>query len=135
MAANNRRGQVWIDPQFQGRYLRQILQLELLAVAATVVVSLALAFALISPDFRFGIGWRWIFGVFAAMIVGCSIVLIWLGVRVSHKMSGPVYRMRQDLAAIREGRVPRPIRLRKGDAFQELAEDINKTIDFLKQKQ
>jgi nitrogen fixation/metabolism regulation signal transduction histidine kinase len=134
MKKDNRRRQYWIDPSFQGRYMAQILELGLAVVVVTIVVTLAVAFALISPGFEFGMGWPRIFGIFGTMLALCLVVTGWLGVRISHRLCGPIYRMRQDLAAIRDGKDARPIKLRDGDAYQDLADEINMTVAYLKQQ-
>lgn len=49
---------------------------------------------------------------------------------VSHKSAGPVYSLTQHLRKIRSNKKVEPIHFRKGDYFQELAEEINEFIDY-----
>ena len=53
----------------------------------------------------------------------------------SHKIAGPLHRLRQYLARVREGQVREKITFRKGDNFQELAEELNMTIDAINRNQ
>lgn len=128
-ADRNRRRHYWIDPAFQGRYLLRILMLELLVAAVTALISFGVAFVLISPGFSAGSGWGSIFAVFVLMILIVGGLLAWLGVRISHRLCGPVYRMSADLRALREGHAEKRIHLRDGDELQELAREINATLD------
>jgi hypothetical protein len=132
MDDKNRRRQHWIDPRFQGKYLLQILGLELLVAVVTMVMTLALVATLFSSGFEHGLGWNRIFYCFVGMLILSSAVMTWIGVRVTHRICGPVYRMRQDLVAIRVRSSERPIKLRDGDEFQDLADEINRTVDYLK---
>jgi nitrogen fixation/metabolism regulation signal transduction histidine kinase len=111
-----------------------ILGLELVAVGVTMILTLALGAAIFSPGFHYGLKWRGIFVSFGAMFALCGLLLTWLGIRVSQRICGPVYRMKQDLAAIRRDDARRPIHLRKGDAFQELADELNRTIEHLRRE-
>lgn len=47
------------------------------------------------------------------------------GIFMSHKIAGPIYRMRQHLLGIAGGKKPSPVRFRKGDYFPELADAFN----------
>lgn len=132
-AAHERRRHYWIDPAFQGRYLARILLLELLVAGVTALLTLGLALALISPGFQVGMGWGAIFGAFIVLIVLVALGLVWLGIRISHKICGPVYRIRTDLAQIRKGQGQVRIHLRDGDELQNLASEINQTLDWIEQ--
>lgn len=54
-----------------------------------------------------------------------------LAIFLPQKIAGPVYRIEQDLAAIRAGDLDKRIRLRHGDQLQDLATNINSTVDTL----
>lgn len=49
----------------------------------------------------------------------------------SHKIAGPLYKLQKHLRAIREGLNPGKLFFRKGDFFQDVAEDINHTIEHI----
>ena len=55
-----------------------------------------------------------------------------MGLIVSHKSAGPIYSLTQHLKKNRNQKKIEPINFRKGDYFQELAEEIN---EFIKTKE
>ena len=134
MDKQNRRRRYWINPGFQGRYLRAILLLELIAVALTAILALGITLVLVSDTLQVGPQWHQIFLSFAGLTVVAAVGLVWLGIRVSHRICGPIYNIKKNLDAVRNGERPGPIRLRKGDAFQDLAESLNEVLAMLDEK-
>ena len=53
---------------------------------------------------------------------------------ISHKIAGPLYRFNLIFKAIKEGIVPTPIRLRKGDYLYSEMENINQMLERLRDK-
>ena len=51
--------------------------------------------------------------------------------KVSQKIAGASYRMRQVLGAYRDGDKSARIKLRDGDLHNALADDINATLDWM----
>ncbi len=49
----------------------------------------------------------------------------------SHKIAGPLYKLQKHLRAIREGITPGRLYFRKGDYFQDVADDLNETIEHI----
>ena len=47
------------------------------------------------------------------------------GVIFLHRVAGPVYRFRQTLLKVNRGELPPDIKLREGDFFHDMAQDIN----------
>jgi hypothetical protein len=60
--------------------------------------------------------------------IGCHSIFI------SHKVVGPLYRFNLIFNAIKEGTVPSPIRLRKGDYLYSEMENINQMLERLGDK-
>ena len=60
--------------------------------------------------------------------MGCHSIFI------SHKIAGPLYRFNLIFNAIKEGTVPTPIRLRKGDYLYSEMENINQMLEQLRGK-
>ena len=64
--------------------------------------------------------------VLSICLVGTIIFTFFFSLIVSHRMAGPVYRMRQLLEEMAQGDLSRPVsRLRKKDEFKHLFSDIN----------
>jgi hypothetical protein len=53
---------------------------------------------------------------------------------ISHRIAGPLYRFNLIFGAIKEGIVPTPIRLRKGDYLYNVMENINQMLERLRDK-
>jgi methyl-accepting chemotaxis protein len=53
---------------------------------------------------------------------------------ISHKIAGPLYRFNLIFKAIKEGIVPTPIQLRKGDYLYSEMENINQMLERLRDK-
>ena len=61
----------------------------------------------------------------------CSIVMAIQGLRFSHRIAGPAYRLCKSLERIRSRDIGFRVTLRKGDYLTELADELNQTLDFL----
>lgn len=72
-----------------------------------------------------------IISMFAALYVFMmSAVIVWY----SHRFVGPEVAFRHHAKALTEGKTSARIRLRKGDAFKDLAGDLNKLAETLDEK-
>lgn len=54
-----------------------------------------------------------------------------VGLYFSHKLAGPIYRFKLELQGIADGRGWRPIRLRRGDDFQDVADVLNRALEHV----
>ncbi len=69
--------------------------------------------------------------VLSISLAGTIIFTFFFSVIVSHRMAGPVYRMRQLLGEMGKGDLSRPVsRLRKKDEFKHLFSDINNVKEY-----
>lgn len=73
-----------------------------------------------------------------AVVLGASLALVmpftfWIGVRMTHRIAGPVHRFESFLSAVSAGERPQDFRLRDGDELTELAEWINEATRPLRQ--
>jgi len=59
------------------------------------------------------------------------IIAIVVGIFVTHRVAGPIYRMQSDIERALSGGSHARVRLRRGDAFPELAEKVNELIERL----
>ena len=64
----------------------------------------------------------------AASVLALAAVLLH-ALQVSHRLAGPLYRLRLAIDALAEGRRPRPIHLRHGDYLQSEIEHLNRLIE------
>lgn len=69
----------------------------------------------------------WIYIICSIMpFLSTILVGAFLLFRLSHRVVGPIYKINQVLEAHAKGEKVEPIVLRKGDYFQDLAENVNK---------
>ena len=97
---------VWRNTYTPGQTSQEVFIVALVAIASTLLVELLLAIPLIFV----------------------------LGIRQSHRIVGPMNRIKQVLAAIGQGDFSKRITLRQGDALEELAEAINQMAERLQQR-
>lgn len=60
------------------------------------------------------------------------IAIVLHSVRTTHRIAGPLYRFRRVFEALRDGVLPRPVRLRKGDYLTAEMEVINAALQSLR---
>jgi signal transduction histidine kinase len=66
------------------------------------------------------------------LIEGAFLGLAFLiGIFISHRIAGPMYKMQNYLINYRAGDIDHPLNFRDGDNFQEVADELNLTIDHL----
>jgi len=57
------------------------------------------------------------------------------GIMFLHRVAGPVHRFRQTLLKVNRGELPADIKLREGDFFHDMANDINVILNRLRIEQ
>lgn len=72
--------------------------------------------------------------VLAVSLVGTLIITFTFGLILSHRMAGPVRRIREHLRQIGQGDLTGRLKLRPRDSFQELADDLNMLREELRAK-
>ena len=66
--------------------------------------------------------------------IGFCLFVFITGIFQSHKIAGPIYKVRLMLKEIIQGSVPQSIKFRDGDHFPELAEDLTSALQALHEK-
>ena len=97
---------VWRNTYTPGQMSQEVFIVALVAISSTLLVELLLAIPLIFV----------------------------LGIRQSHRIVGPMNRIKQTLAAIGQGDFSKRITLRQGDALEDLANAINQMAERLQQR-
>ena len=59
-------------------------------------------------------------------------LMLVVGVLVTHRVAGPIYRFEQHLGAIARGEDPGVCRIRKTDELHDLCRIINEAVDAMK---
>jgi methyl-accepting chemotaxis protein len=66
------------------------------------------------------------FLVVNGIVVGLALVLL------THKVAGPLYRIRMHFGAIRDGKIPQQLQLRKNDELTNVAQSFNEMTQVLR---
>jgi signal transduction histidine kinase len=67
--------------------------------------------------------------------LGFTALIFVICIFISHKIAGPIYKIKKHLASMREGLSHGKLYLRKGDYFHELADEMNETFSYLEERQ
>lgn len=69
--------------------------------------------------------------VLALLVIGVGLA----GIVVTHKVAGPIFKMKKQLRALREGDYQVPFPLRKGDELVDFFEEFRKMVQALRKRQ
>lgn len=142
MKSTNNRKIYWIMPDFQKRFLfRHMLLVGGSVLATAVIVITFFMWQDLHMQARFfmvtdQVGQdpvvlsRWQI-ILPPVILAEAMALLFTsiaGLFYSHRLAGPVYRMKKTVEALHGGAHVDEIHLREKDEFQELAESINRLI-------
>lgn len=134
------RRQHWlVNRSFQFRFVRAML-LVLLVMAAVAILGMygALQLTITTYELRREAFIVALFNTVAWTVVVEFIILVpvvgWAGLLLTHKVAGPLVRIRAAVTEMTKGHFDIHLRLRKGDALTDLAEDINRLAAFLRSR-
>lgn len=133
------RKQYLVDRAYQIRFVTRVFS----AVLAVAVISSLLSTSLLWMNmYRSELGSQ---TLFVACLVAVAVTLLvelllaipvvfYLGIQQSHRIVGPMNRIKQTLEAIGKGEFSQRITLRQGDALEDLAKAINQMAERLSQR-
>lgn len=76
------------------------------------------------------------FLIFLAVIQGLFIVTVFIiFIFLTHKVAGPLYKLKAHLSAIRQGEKITPLNFRSGDHFQDVAEEVSLFLETISTNQ
>ena len=132
-----RRRHVLVNPPLQLAFAKaMLLALVTMALAAVVAVQAAIRVTLSTYELTadpLAIGLlNTVFWLMLLELVVLAPLFFWGAILLTHKVAGPLVRIRAALAQLNEGRFDTHITLRKGDALVELADDINRLAASLR---
>ena len=131
----NRRKKLFIDSAVQGAIARRLI-LHWIAFFFIVFFTLPLwqlySRTDLSAPFSMLIlqGWAASAPVFIILLATLP-MFIWDSVKLSHRFAGPMYRFQKAIQEVAAGEEPRPIKLRKGDFWTDVADDFNAMLERL----
>lgn len=70
----------------------------------------------------------------AVVVVIVGAATVFLTLFVSHKIAGPLYRLKKSMQELAEGNLTSDIKLRKNDQLRDIADTFNQMVDKLKER-
>ena len=139
MEKKRRRKKYFIEPEFQRRYIAIIVLVSF--ILSSIMISFVLLvftnktmLAKMLEMFDVEVPYQLFF---PSLIVAAAIGLIIVGILalfISHRIAGPLYRLKREIREIGEGDFSKVITLRKNDEFQDLAEVLNDALEKTRQR-
>lgn len=138
-----KRSHFYIEKDFQIRFIMQFCLLLILGSALTISITYWMAGHSTTVAFANGrVGVHTTADYLLPLL--SQTILIQLGIialatvamtlLISHKIAGPLYRLKTMLKSLAEGDVSTPMRLRQGDQLQNVATEYNLAISQLNYK-
>jgi len=128
----------FIEKHFQIKYM--LLTMLLLLVYSFIFIAIIFAPYMLTLYFNYPLvekteAARAILLLHAKVWPGISIVIVLFGavsIFITHKIAGPLYRLKKSLSQVTEGNLNVVVKLRKWDDLQDLAEHVNILIGELR---
>lgn len=134
-----RRRRLIVYPAFQYRFIGiLLLVLMLMTVGALASVYLSLWMTLQTFDMvgePLAVAQLSTVGLLVTVqLLALAPVVIWIGMRLTHKVAGPLVRINAALQQMAQGDFNVRLKLRHGDALVEVADAINKLASVLQSR-
>jgi sensor histidine kinase YesM len=128
------RKKIWID-RFQ-TYLsvRLALYFVLYQAAVWALVLIEKNIFAVMEDVVGPGGGLGVFLVLVGVVVVVGLLFIYDAIKLTHRIVGPLYRIRKTLQAVAAGEEMDLVKLREGDLLQELKDDLNEMLKVLEQR-
>jgi methyl-accepting chemotaxis protein len=139
-APTAKRRQYFIDRKFQGVFMLKFFLVLLLGALLTIVITMLTTRATLTSSFD---GGRLLIektslailpsvvftSVITTLVVGLAALVVTL--LVSHKIAGPMFRFKKDIEEISAGNLQKSIKIREGDQFGAVADNLNQMVGTL----
>lgn len=143
MPAKIRRRNYFIDKRFQTEFILRfsfivlfaslclgLLLIYLTKESTTVTIENARVQVKNTADFMFPL----LLQTILVVTVVCALLIVILTLLASHKIAGPLYRIRKELELIKNGSFTSSFHIRKGDQMQDLADSLSDVVSLLRDK-
>lgn len=140
MKVANRRKVFLINPRLQYSFLGFSLLMSLVSIAVFYLATLYLFWNFEQTGYSVGIPEGHIFFRFIAdqrsmmntiLLIAAPVITFvtcYIGIKLSHRVAGPVYRMIKHLEEMNDKQEMKEVKFRENDYFMELQDEFNKFI-------
>lgn len=134
----NRRGKLFIDRRLQGKLVGlvalSVILIVLIAIVSSLVFKPESGEQIVTPNPSFTKIFTRITLVLVMGITFALLLTIHYGIRITHRIVGPVVAFNRHLNLISEGNYTRDLDLREKDEFKSLSLVFNKTQGVLRRR-
>ena len=133
------RRQYLVDRRYQFHFVSRVFLVVLLVAGLSLLLSVALVWfnmnrPSVSSDTSLVAAFLAITTMMAVDLVVAIPVVFFFSIRQSHRVVGPMNRIKQTLEAIGTGNFSERIVLRQGDVLEDLAKTINRMAEDLQKR-
>ena len=125
------RKKLLIDPTSQLALVQSVALNWVCFLAIVVLSAVCIEIIVQYPDQSLGSLTQGVVGrhaqTLALMLLACPF-FIYRSVKFSHRFAGPIWRLRREMKNLGAGNHVEPIRFRRRDFWQELADDFNRVL-------
>lgn len=132
----HKRKKMFIDPVVQGALLRRIMLHWVYFVIGSffTIITLQVMVHGVDKSFAYHVSQVWEQYGILALVIGCFLpAFIYDSIKLSHRFAGPIYKLRLTLKDMANGQDPGELKFRKSDYWGEIAIDINRINERLRQ--
>jgi len=134
-----------INPRFQGRFLLNMLSLALIVLVIIFAANSYFFHVFEQKGHSLGLPADHVFFKFItsqqetmlSIFLATGVVVVLLitiqGLRYSHKIAGPLYRLNQDMKSMATDGTLKTIKFRTGDYFPEIEQSFNQLITKIRE--
>ncbi|BCL61178.1 hypothetical protein DGMP_18710 [Desulfomarina profundi] len=140
---NLKRRQYFINRQFQTRFILKFIVVLLFGAILSTIITIVSTQETLTSTFN---GSRLVIektalailpsvivtNIITTAVVG--IVALLLTLVISHKIAGPMFRFEKDLEDISQGDLRKEVRIRNGDQFTGVAQNLNEMVGSLNRR-
>jgi len=134
--ARRPRKQLLVDVRVQGALALRVCFYWLLCIVGTTIALLCWRITASGPArlFYLQLDDLWFqYGPVVLILAGLLPLIVYDMVRLSHRFTGPVFRLRNCMRKLAQGEHVEPIHFRKGDMWQELADEFNSLLTLVEE--
>ncbi len=131
----NQRRRILIEPPFQMKLalVGSVIVATEVLIACVIMMSVAMTSIWIPAGDHIVVFYKFVM-VIALVLAGITILNIYLTVWLSHRIAGPIYRLKQSMQQAGSGDLSVLIKFRENDELQDLKNEFNNMISSIRDR-